>query len=62
MKTLTKTIGVTLGLAVGLIGLLLALMRFSDGPLEVFSGGPFTTGELTAAPDDWSFLTDRGHG
>ena len=59
MKTLTKTIGVTLGLAVGLIGLLLALMRFSDGPLEVFSGGPFTTGELTAAPDDWSFLTDR---
>ena len=59
MKMLTKTIGVTLGLAVGLIGLFLALMRFSDGPLEVFSGGPFTTGELTAAPDDWSFLTDR---
>ena len=60
MKTLTNTIGLTLGVAVGMIGLFLALMRFSDGPLEVFSGGPFTTGELTTAPDDWSFLADRG--
>ena len=59
MKTLTKTMGVTLGLAIGLIGLFLALMRFSDGPLEVFSGGPFISGELSSAPDDWSFLTDR---
>ena len=60
MKTLTNTIGITLGIAVGMIGLFLALMRFSDGPLEVLSGGPFTTGELTTAPDDWSFLADRG--
>ena len=60
MKTLTKTIGLTLGIAVGMIGLFLAMMRFSDGPLEIFSGGSFTTGELTTAPDDWSFLSDRG--
>ena len=60
MVKLRNTIGLTLGVAVGLIALLLALMRFSDGPLEVFSGGPFTTGELTTAPDDWSFLADRG--
>ena len=60
METLRNTIGLTLGIAVGLIALLLAQMRFSDGPLEVFSGGPFTTGELATAPDDWSFLADRG--
>ena len=34
MKTLTNTIGLTLGIAVGMIGLFLALMRFSDGPLK----------------------------
>ena len=43
-----------LGISVFLFG-----MRFHDGPLEIVSGGPFKTGELAEAPDDWSFLTDR---
>ena len=34
-------------------------MRFHDGPLEILSGGPFTTGELRNAPNDWDFLKDR---
>jgi hypothetical protein len=34
-------------------------MRFHDGPLEILSGGPFTTGTPSAAPEDWSFLKDR---
>ena len=59
MKKLAQALGITLGLLVGLIGLFLSLMRFSDGPMEILTGGPFTSGELTAAPADWSFLTDR---
>ena len=59
MKSLMKGFGLSLALLVGLTGLFLAVMRFSDGPFEIFSGGPFTSGELAAAPDDWSFLKDR---
>jgi len=53
------------GLLVSLLVLALAVvlflvaMRFHDGPLEIIAGGPFRSGELTVAPDDWSFLTDR---
>ena len=59
MKKILSILGMVVGLLVGLIGLFLFSMRFSDGPMEVFSGGPFTSGELTAAPADWSFLADR---
>ncbi len=45
---------VVLGIAVFLFG-----MGFHDGPLEIFTGGPFKTGELAEAPDDRSYLTDR---
>jgi hypothetical protein len=45
-------------LALG-IGIFFFGMRFHDGPLEIVTGGPFKTGELAEAPDDWSFLTDR---
>ncbi len=37
----------------------LVAMRFHDGPLAIISGGPFRSGELSPAPDDWSFLKDR---
>ncbi len=60
MKKFFKWFGISLGTLVLLIGLFLISMRFSDGPVEIFSGGPFTSGELSAAPDDWSFLTERG--
>lgn len=34
-------------------------MRLHDGPLELIPGGPFTSGEMTAAPDDWTFLSEQ---
>ena len=42
-----------------LAGGLLVTARYSDGPLEIIAGGPFKSGELSPAPDDWSFLADR---
>ncbi len=47
---------ITVFLAVGAV---LFLVRSNDGPMEILSGGPFQTGELVAAADDWSFLTDH---
>ena len=41
------------------VGAVLFLVRSHDGPMEILSGGPFQTGELVAASDDWSFLTDH---
>ena len=41
------------------IAVLLGSTRFHDGPLEILSGGPFKTGALSNAPNDWSFLKDR---
>lgn len=37
----------------------LGAMRFADGPSDIVAGGPFKTGELTPAPDDWTFLKGR---
>ena len=59
MKKILKWFGIVLGTLVLVIALFLVSMRFHDGPLAVFSGGAFESGELAAAPDDWSFLTDR---
>ena len=51
---LTILIVLVMGIAGALFG-----MRYHDGPLAILSGGPFKTGELSPAPDDWSFLADR---
>jgi hypothetical protein len=52
-----------LGIIVGILGLCIAIflygMRFHDGPIEIITGGPFKTGDLATAPDDWSFLAGR---
>ncbi len=41
------------------IGGLFIGARFSDGPLAIIAGGPFTSGELvTGAEPDWSFVRD----
>jgi len=52
-----------IALCIAALGLLVVLvlggMRFHDGPLEILSGGPFKTGTLSDAPDDWEFLKDR---
>ncbi len=38
----------------------LFFMRFHDGPIEIFSGGPFKTGDMvTGVEPDWSAHTDR---
>ena len=55
-----------LRIAGGLIGSLALLFtitlvgaRFADGPIAIFAGGPFTSGELvTGAEPDWSFAHD----
>lgn len=39
--------------------LFLFAMRFHDGPLGIVPGGPFTSGEIAQAPDDWTFLAER---
>lgn len=59
MRKIGHFIGIGVSLVLLLIGLLLFSMRFSDGPMEIFAGGPFTSGELAPAPDDWRFLADR---
>ena len=41
------------------IGAFFVGMRFHDGPLEIISGGPFKTGEISATPMNWDFIKDR---
>ena len=53
------------GLGIGFLSILTAVAlfffgtRFTDGPLAIFTGGPFTSGVLESAPEDWSYLKDR---
>ena len=50
--------GVLVALLLG-VGGLLVVARFSDGPLAIIAGGPFTTGDLVSEPvSDWSFIHD----
>ncbi|NKB34935.1 MAG: hypothetical protein GKR91_17705 [Pseudomonadales bacterium] len=60
MKKLLKWLGIVAGTLVLAVAVFLFSMRFTDGPIEVFTGGPFRSGELATAPSDWSYLTDRG--
>jgi len=42
------------------IGLFLFSARFADGPLEIVSGGSFTSGEQYSGEEpDWSFVRDK---
>lgn len=59
MNKIMRSVAVVLSAALIAIGLFLIAMRFSDGPLEIISGGPFKSGELTSPPADWSFLKER---
>ena len=39
----------------------LLYMRFHDGPIQIFSGGAFKTGELQTGPEPvWNEIKDRG--
>ncbi|XOV87633.1 MAG: hypothetical protein ACFHX7_22215 [Pseudomonadota bacterium] len=57
--TLFKWLGILLGVILLLIVIFLVGMRFHDGPLEIISGGPFSSGEPAPTPASWDFLKDR---
>ena len=59
MKKVLQGLGIGIAVLVIVTVIVLGSMRFHDGPLEILSGGPFKSGTLTPAPDDWSFLKDR---
>lgn len=58
MKLLLKIIGGLLGLIVLVVAGTLIAARFSDGPMEIVAGGPFTSGERITEEPDWSFIKD----
>ena len=58
MKTLLKVLGGIVGLIVLLIAGMTIGARFSDGPLEIFAGGPFTSGAQATEEPDWAFVKD----
>jgi len=59
MRILLRVVGGLLALVVLAIGGLAVGARFADGPVAVFPGGPFTSGELVRGPEpDWSFVRD----
>jgi len=59
MTTLLRIAGIGLLILVLAIGALLIGARFSDGPLAIIAGGPFSTGQPVSEPvSDWSFVRD----
>ncbi|MGE0621175.1 MAG: hypothetical protein AB7I04_21995 [Pseudomonadales bacterium] len=59
MRLVLKLLGGLVVLVILATAGVLVAARFHDGPLELVSGGPFTSGEqYTGAEPDWSFLKD----
>ena len=57
MKSVLRVVGGLLVLLLVVIGVLLVGARFTDGPIAIIAGGPFTSGELVSGPEpDWSFV------
>ena len=59
MKKFFKWLGILFGTLALALSVFLLGMRFTEGPIAAFTGGPFSTGILAAAPTDWTYLTDR---
>ncbi len=59
LKKLLKWTALAIGTLVLGVVLFLGGMGLHDGPLGIFSGGPFKTGTPSPTPNDWSFLKDR---
>ena len=59
IKGLLKLAGYALGIVIIVVAGVLIAARFSDGPMEIIAGGPFTTGELQTTEPDWSFVKDH---
>ena len=57
MKFALRVLAGLLALLLVVIGGLLVGARFSDGPIAIIAGGPFSSGELVSGPEpDWSFV------
>ena len=65
VKILSKWAGIGLGSVLLFVAVAYGAMRMNDGPVEFYPwftisiGGPFRSGELTAAPQSWEFLQER---
>ena len=59
MRAALRILGVALAaLLIGVAGLAIGA-RFHDGPIALFAGGPFASGELVTGPEpDWSFVRE----
>ena len=60
MGTVFKFIGYVVGVLVVVIAVTLIVARFSDGPLELIAGGPFTSGEPASEEPEWEFVRSGG--
>jgi hypothetical protein len=50
---------ILIGVLVAAVGAVALGARFADGPIAMFPGGPFRSGELVPDPNvDWSFAKD----
>jgi hypothetical protein len=59
MKSILKVVLGLVAVLLLLIGVVALGARFSDGPIAIFAGGPFTSGELVRGPEpDWSLVHD----
>ena len=59
MRTVLRVAGALLGLLLVAVAGVVVAARFSDGPIAIVAGGPFTSGELVTGPEpDWSFVRD----
>ena len=57
MRTVVRILGIVLAVPLILIAGLAVVARFHDGPIAIFAGGPFESGELvTGSEPDWSFV------
>jgi len=65
IKTISKWLGLACAVVLVLAAAAYGVMRMNDGPVEFYPwftisiGGPFRSGELTAAPESWEFLRER---
>lgn len=59
MKKFLRWTGIFLLAVLLIAAAFLTYARFHDGPLEIVTGGPFSTGELTPTPDSWDFIKER---
>jgi hypothetical protein len=54
-----RWIGIAIGLLVLAVGAVAIGARFADGPIAIFPGGPFRSGQWVDTPVvDWSFAAD----